>query len=76
MVQSKFAAAELPGQGHSTSLSTKACDIRESHQQEFARSAVEVGEPFITPYVNHVSSHPNARKTQPHVVMPDIIHMC
>jgi hypothetical protein len=31
----------------------------------------KIGHPFITSYVNHVSSHPNAQKT-PHAIVPDI----
>ena len=31
----------------------------------------KVGDPFITAYVNHVSSHPNARKA-PRSIVPDL----
>ncbi len=31
----------------------------------------KIGHPYITSYVNHVSSHPNAQKA-PHAIVPDI----
>jgi hypothetical protein len=74
-----LAAASLPGQGH-CSLHNKLQLITQAMMKLGGiHSAAEVinflvnkiGHPYITPYVNHVSSHPNAQNA-PHAIVPDI----
>jgi hypothetical protein len=74
-----LAAASLPGHGHH-SLHNKFQSITQAMMKlEGIHSAAEavnflvdkIGHPCITSHVNHVSSHPNARKA-PHAIVPDI----
>ncbi len=74
-----LSAASLPGQGHRTSHN-KLQSILQSmmklggifSEKEAANFLLDkVGEPHITSYINHVSSHPNAKKA-PHSIVPDI----
>jgi hypothetical protein len=72
-------AASLPGHGH-CGLHNKLQSITQAMMKlggiHSAAEAVnflvnKIGHPYITSYVNHVSSHPNAQKA-PHVIVPDL----
>ncbi len=74
-----LAAASLPGHKH-RSLHNKLQSIAQAMMKlggiHSAAKAVnflidEIGHPYITSYVNHVSSHPNAQKA-PHAIVPDL----
>jgi len=74
-----LAAASLPGQGHRV-LHSKLQAIVQAMMKVggiFAeKEAVnfllnKVGEPYITGYINHVTSHPSARKA-PFAIVPDL----
>jgi hypothetical protein len=74
-----LASASLPGHGH-CSLHNKLQSITQAMMNlggiHSAAEAVNFlvdkkGHPYIMSYVNHVSSHPNARK-EPHAIVSDI----
>ena len=74
-----LAAASLPGQGHSA-LHNQLQSLLQAMMKlggiQSEKEAVnflldKVGDPHITSYINHVSSHPNSRKA-PHSIVPDI----
>jgi hypothetical protein len=74
-----LAAASLPGYGH-CSLHNKLQSITQAMMKlEGIHSTAKavnflvdkIGHPFIMSYVNHVSSHPNARKA-PHAIVSDL----
>ena len=74
-----LAAASLPGQEHSAlhnllqSLLQAMMKLGGIQSDKEAVNFLldKVGDPYITAFVNHVSSHPNARKA-PHSIVPDI----
>ena len=74
-----LSAASLPGQGsrvlHNTlqSLLQAMMKVGGIHSEKEAVNFLidKIGDPHITAYVNHVSSHPNARKA-PHAIVPDV----
>jgi hypothetical protein len=74
-----LAAASLPGQGHRVlhnelqSLLQAMMKLGGIYSEKEAVNFLldKIGEPYITAYVNHVSSHPNARKAQ-HAIVPDL----
>jgi hypothetical protein len=75
-----LAAASLPGHGY-CSLHNKLQSITQAMMKlgeiHSAAEAVyflvdKIGHPYITSYVNHASSHPNAQKTPPHAIVPAI----
>ena len=74
-----LAAAALPGQGHRTthnkiqSILQSMMKLGGIHSEKEAANFLmdKVGDPHITSYINHLSSHRDVRKA-PHAVVPDI----